>query len=232
MKRWCYSATANLGHALTWPFVHLHIWNSTGTATPSGGAVLVSNHISHFDPLFLTIASPRQIDWMTTEEFYRNRVAAAWLRAVNTFPVDRSRPDRRALRLGLERLRGGRLIGVFPEGGIRAGAASVLEGAPPKSGATALARLGRVPIIPCVILGSDRLYAARTWRPGRRRTPVWVTFGPPLSVANLTSDEADACMAAALRELAAVTSTHFSLSADDWPATPQRRKGRDAAVVA
>ena len=231
MKSWCYFATRNFGHALSWPFVVPHVWRAPGALEPVGAAVLVANHISHFDPLFLTIAFRRTIDWMTTAEFYANPFAAAWLRAVNTFPVDRSRPDRRALRIGVERLRAGRLVGVFPEGGIRAGAASMLEGAAPKSGATALARLANVPIIPCVILGTDRLYAKRSWRPGPPRTPVWVTIGASILVSGLKSDEADARMASALRELGEATVKHFCLGPDDLPSTPQRRKGRDAQAA-
>lgn len=232
MKSWCYFATRNFGHALSWPFVVRHVWRAPGAVEPAGAAVLVANHISHFDPLFLTIACGRTIDWMTTAEFYANPFAAAWLRAVNTFPVDRSRPDRGTLRIGVERLRAGRVVGVFPEGGIRAGPASILEGAAPKSGATALARLADVPIIPCVVLGTDRLYAKRSWRPGPPRTPVWVTIGAPISVSGMKSDEADARMASALRELGAAAIAHFSLGPDDLPTSPQRRKGRDAQGAA
>lgn len=232
MRSWCYLATRGIGHALVWPFVRLYVWRAPGAVEPAGAAVLVANHISHFDPLFLAIGFDRTIDWMTTEEFYANPFAGAWLRAVNTFPVDRSRPDRRALRLGLARLRAGRMAGVFPEGGIRAGVTSILEGAAPKSGATALARLADAPIIPCIVLGTDRLYAKGSWKPSPPRIPVWVTIGAPFSVSGITSDEADARMTGALRELYRATVAHFSLGADDLPATPQRRKGRDAEVTA
>ena len=110
----------------------LQIWRTPGAIDPTGAAVLVANHISHFDPLFLGIAFKRTIDWMTTEEFYGNPLLGVWLRALNTFPVDRSRPDRCALRLGMERLRAGRMVGMFPEGGIRAGAGSILKALRPR----------------------------------------------------------------------------------------------------
>ena len=190
--------------------------------------MVVANHISHFDPGFLTCVFDRAIDWMTTEEFYANPLGAAWLRAVNTFPVNRSRPDRRALRLGVERLRAGRMVGMFPEGGIRAGPTSILGGVAPKSGAAALARLADVPIVPCVIFGSDRLYASRSWRPGPPRIPVWVAIGGPLSVSDNNDDQANARLAEALREIGAAMIAHFTLGPDDLPATPQRRKGREA----
>ncbi len=231
MKSYCYLASRTIARTFLCPFVRLQVWRTHGTVEPAGAAVLVANHISHFDPLFLSIAFDRMIDWMTTEEFYANPLAAAWLRAVNTFPVDRSRPDRRALRLGVERLRAGRMVGVFPEGGIRAGVTSVLEGAAPKSGATALARLTGARIIPCVILGTDRLYATRSWRPGPPRIQVWVTVGPPFSVAGTNSAQANVHLAGALRELCAAATAHFNLGPQDLPATPQRRKGRDAQAT-
>jgi 1-acyl-sn-glycerol-3-phosphate acyltransferase len=189
--------------------------------------VLVANHISHFDPVLLCVAFARPIDWMTTEEFYANPIGAAWLRALNTFPVDRSRPDQRALRSGMERLRVGRLIGVFPEGGIRAGPKSIIGGAAPKRGATALARLAKVPIIPSVIFGSDRLYSSRSWLVLPPRIPVWITIGASVSVEGQDDITANEHLATTLRELATQTIAHFHLGPDDLPATPQHRKGRD-----
>ncbi len=153
---------------------------------------------------------------MTTEEFYSNPLMGTWLRALNTVPVDRSRPDHRALRVGVERLRAGRIVGVFPEGGIRA----------------ALARIAGVPIIPSVIFGADRLYAPRSWLPGPPRAKVWIAIGPPLSVSDASGRQANARLVEALREIGAAAITHFALSPDDLPATPQRRKGRDAQPTA
>src|SRR6266581_3681476 len=52
--------------------------------------------------------------------------------------------------------------------------------APRRPGAATLAHIARVPILPCVIVGSDRLYAKRSWLPFRR-TPIWIAFGDPIS---------------------------------------------------
>src|SRR5262249_10625716 len=144
------------------------------------------------------------------------------------FPVDRTRPDRRALRLGMERLRAGRLVGVFPEGGIRAGASSIIGGTTPKRGATALARLAKGPIIPSGIFGSDRLYAPGNWSPVPPRVPVWIAIGPSLSVEDEDDVAANEHLATTLRALAADAIAHFDLGPADLPATPQHRKGREA----
>ncbi len=209
------------------PFASLRIWRVSELPEPAGGAVIVSNHISHFDPVLLSVAFTRSIDWMTTEEFYANRFGGAFLRALNTFPVDRSRPDQRALRLGVERLRAGRIVGMFPEGGIRAGETSILGGAAPKSGAAALARLAHVPIIPTVIFGSDRLYAKRSWLPGPPRIPIRIAIGAAFNISREMTESSNAVLAEALRQLGAATIAHFHLGPEDLPATPQHRKGRD-----
>ncbi len=191
----------------------------------AGGWILAANHISHFDPPFLTAAAARKIDWMAVVELFSNRWAGAWLRVNDTFPVDRSRTDRAAVRTALDRLARGHVVGMFPEGGIRDGAASVLGGAELRPGSTVLAQLGGVPIVPCVLLGSDRLYGARHWWP-RRRVPAWIAFGEPLHCRE-PGKEARTAMEAelgeSLRSLAAELRTAFALTDADFPQPPRER---------
>src|SRR5438132_9978994 len=127
----------------------------------TGGFLLASNHISHFDPLIISSVLRRKIDWMAMAEFFPIPLLGHFLRAVDAFPADRDRADRKTIRTAIERLKNGRIVGVFPEGGIRDGARSLLEGAPLRPGASTLAHIAGVPILPCVILGSDRLYSTK-----------------------------------------------------------------------
>jgi 1-acyl-sn-glycerol-3-phosphate acyltransferase len=132
--------------------------------------------------------------------------------------VQRFKADRGALRIAVERLRGGKVVGMFPEGGLRDGAASVLGGAPLLRGIRAVAEQGGVPVIPCVILGSDRLYRAANWRP-LRRVPVWIGFGEALAPSGAVEEK----LAEALRSLAGEMRAHFGLSDDDFPKPPRER---------
>src|SRR2546421_2066875 len=125
--------------------------------------LLASNHISHFDPLIISGVVRRKIDWMAMAEFFPVPFLGHFLRAVDAFPAARDRADRATIRTAIERLRTGRVVGVFPEGGIRAGQCSLLEGAPLRPGVSTLAHIAGVPVLPCVIIGSDRLYNARRW---------------------------------------------------------------------
>jgi len=196
----------------------------------SGPAIIASNHISHFDPSCLTATSPRLIDWMAMQELFSHPVMARLFEAVRAFPVSRSGADRTALREAVRRLEEGRLVGIFPEGGIRHGEASLLEGATIQGGIGLLAGLSGAPLVPCVLLGTDRLYDWRRWLPFRR-TPVWIAFGPPILAAKGVSREA-ARLGVCRDFLSATTRlrdemvARYGLSPDDLPASPQERMRR------
>ncbi len=193
----------------------------------AGGLLLASNHISHFDPFIISSVVRRKIDWMAMAEFFPLPVVGLFLRAVDAFPAERNRADRKTIRTAIERLKNGRLVGVFPEGGIRDGAQSVLEGALLRPGASTLAHIAQVPVLPCVILGSDRLYAKRNWLPFRR-TPVWIGFGRPISnFSNLDKSAAreriEAELKSAFQQIYAGLREKFHLIADDLPHPPRKR---------
>ena len=189
-----------------------------------GGFILAANHISHFDPLILSGIVPRKIDWMAMSEFFHYPIVGIFLRAVDAFAADR---DRATIRSAIKRLKEGRVVGLFPEGGIRDGARSLLEGAPFRSGATALAHIARVPVLPCVIVGSDRFYSKKSWLP-LRRTPVWVAFGEPIShfpdlEKAAARERTERELAAAFKHLYAELREKFSLKHDDLPQPPKER---------
>ena len=199
-------------------------------AERSGGFLLVSNHISHFDPFIISSVVRRKIDWMAMAEFFPLPVVGLFLRAVDAFPAERDRADRKTIRTAIERLKNGRVVGVFPEGGIRDGSRSLLEGGRVRAGASTLADIAGVPIVPCVILGSDRLYATRNWLPFRR-TPVWIGFGKAIShFAELEKSAAreriEAELNAAFQKTYAELRQKFHLTADDLPHPPSERMKR------
>jgi 1-acyl-sn-glycerol-3-phosphate acyltransferase len=198
----------------------------------SGSFLLVANHISHFDPFIISSVIGRKIDWMTMAEFFRSPALGFLLRAVDTFPADRDRANRKTIRTAIERLKEGRIVGLFPEGGIRDGARSVLEGAPLRPGASTLAHIAGVPILPCVIIGSDRFYSVKRWLP-LRRTPVWIGFGDPIShFPELQKSEARARieseLASSFKNLYRELQQTFHLTSDDLPHPPRERKQESA----
>jgi len=211
-------------------FCRVHIIH-VGRLPQDRAMILASNHISHFDPLLLGTFFARYVDWMAMEELFGHPLAASILDWLCAFPVTRNGRDRRAIWIALRRLGSRRTVGMFPEGGIRAGRSSVLEGAPMWPGAAALSVLSKKPIVPCVIFGSDRLYRWQNWL-SLRRIPIWIAFGEPIYPTRQGSKElarkavAEA-LAKAFLDLKEVVCRCFHLSPADLPSSPQARKRED-----
>src|SRR5437660_3914966 len=191
------------------------------------GLLLAANHISNFDPFIISLLIRRKIDWLTMAEFFQSSVVGFLLHAVDAFPVDRDRANRTTIQTAIDRLKKGRVVGLFSEGGIRDGARSLLEGAPLRPGAATLAHIAGVPILPCVILGSDRLYSIKQWLP-LRRTPIWIAFGNPIShfpeLPKLQARERiESELAAQFKNLYARLQQTFRLTTDDLPHPPRER---------
>jgi 1-acyl-sn-glycerol-3-phosphate acyltransferase len=194
---------------------------------PEGGFIVAANHISHFDPPIITCQFPRYIDWIAMEDLFRGPITNRLFDWLCTIRVARDGSDRSALRVAHARLAENRVIGIFPEAGIRAGATSVLEGAPMWPGVAALSVLAHRPVVPCVILGTDRLYRPRAWL---ERIPVWLAFGqavhPPQGVDKRTArNTVQAGLAKAFIDLKGHLRRTYQLQPNDLPTTPQARKG-------
>ncbi len=201
-------------------------------ANRAGGFLLASNHISHFDPFLISLSVRRKIDWMTMAEFFRPPALGFFLRSIDAFPAERDRADLKTIRTAIDRAKTGRIVGLFPEGGIRDGARSLLEGAPLRPGAATLAQIADVPVVPCVILGTDRFYSKNQWLPFQR-TPVWIAFGRPISCfrelqKSQARERIESELAAAFKNLYTELREKFRLTTDDLPQSPQERMSKTA----
>src|SRR5881392_2957190 len=88
---------------------------------PSGGFLLLPNHISWVDAIVLQLACPRPIRYVIDEEFYRKRVLHPFLRAVGCIPIN-IRHSHSAIRAAAQQIAAGEIVCLFPEGQLeRAG---------------------------------------------------------------------------------------------------------------
>jgi 1-acyl-sn-glycerol-3-phosphate acyltransferase len=145
-------------------------------AARPGAYLLVANHESPFDSALLIAAVPRVVYWLSIVELFRNPVSRWFLRSMLAAPLDRSRADTVTVRVIVRHLRAGRVVGLFPEGGLRSGAESVLEGGELNDGFARLAELARVPVLPCVVIGGENFRRWTSWLP-LRRTRWAAAFG-------------------------------------------------------
>ena len=82
---------------------------------PSGGFLLVPNHISWVDALVLQLASPRPIRYVIDQAYYHKPFLHPILRALGCIPIN-IRHSHAAVRAAAERIADGEIVCVFPEG--------------------------------------------------------------------------------------------------------------------
>lgn len=82
----------------------------------TGAAILVSNHINLFDPIWVYDVTKRPIYFVATEELFRGRILSAVVRAFGAFPKRKATQDFKAVRNMIGILKNGGIIGLFAEG--------------------------------------------------------------------------------------------------------------------
>jgi 1-acyl-sn-glycerol-3-phosphate acyltransferase len=142
-----------------------------GNIPKSGGFILVSNHISWYDPLVVGSWARRQVYFFAKRELFENKLFGSIIRRTNALPVKRGAVDRGAIEASLKVIRNGYGLTFFPEG-TRSKIAGFLT---PKPGIGMLAFQARCPIVPCYVHGTNRLKAC-FWGQDRMR----VAYGSPL----------------------------------------------------
>lgn len=144
-----------------------------------GGYLLAANHTCAYDAPLLIAANPRMIHWLSIVELFRNPLSRWFLTSFGALPLDRSKTDTVTVRRLARLLAAGNVVGIFPEGGVRQEAASVLEAGAIDDGICKLAQMAGVPVLPCVVLGAEKFGHWKSWLPGAR-TRWAVAFGDPI----------------------------------------------------
>jgi len=145
-----------------------------------GAYLLAANHTCAYDVALLCAATPRVIHWVSIVELFQHPLSRWFLTAFGALPLDRSKTDTVTVRRLARLLQDGRVVGIFPEGGLRDDEQSVLQSGTIDDGVCKLARLADVPVLPCVVLGGEQFRRWTSWLPGARTRWV-VAFGEPIA---------------------------------------------------
>jgi 1-acyl-sn-glycerol-3-phosphate acyltransferase len=168
---------------------------------PSGPAVVVANHVSWLDPVILPLVMPRKPAVLAMAELWRMVGVSLVMRAYGplAIPIRRGTVDTGALRRSLAALRDGRLLIVFPEGGIsRDGRLR-----PFQRGAALLAARAEAPLLPVAIVGTNDALPLGRMMPRLRR--VTVRVGRPVAVDSDAPQDLDRAGAEAAAQIAALS---------------------------
>lgn len=148
---------------------------------PTGGALVVSNHISYLDALILQVLFPRKLWFLAVHGRQRRGLPLWFYRITGVIPLSAARATE-GLRLAIHKMKEGELVCVFPEGQVsRTGALMEI-----RKGFELLAKRAEVPVVPVFIdslWGSVFTYANQKLvlkLPERLPHSVLVQVGPAL----------------------------------------------------
>lgn len=189
LKPQCFSPGVRLTTVILRAILRFALWfgrfevKGTERLPRSGPLVVVSNHISVLDPLFMFAALPnRPFAFLAMTELWKLPVIGRFVNFIGMIPVDRANrvSKARAMQYGAAVLGAGGLVVVYPQGHLEPhGWIETWE--------TGAFRM-KAPVVPVGISGSDKL---RRGKPARVR----ISFGTALRPEDFAS-EADFAAAA------------------------------------
>lgn len=147
----------------------------------SGGAILAGNHVSVADSFFAPLHIRRRVTFLAKSEYFtgkgvKGRLKRWFFAGVGQVPIDRGGASAAhdALHTGVRLLRHRQLLGIYPEG-TRSPDGRLYKG---KTGVARMALEAEVPVIPMVMVGTEKVnpIGSKLWRPRR----VKLIIGRPL----------------------------------------------------
>ena len=116
--------------------------------------VVACNHVTNFDVFPLQLSLPRPIFYMAKAELFKFPLMDVALRNLGAFPVYRGEKDAWAKKHARAVLEHGQTLGMFPEGTRNKGRGLGIA----KTGTARMAIDTNSPIVPMVLVGTDRFF--------------------------------------------------------------------------
>jgi 1-acyl-sn-glycerol-3-phosphate acyltransferase len=168
-------------------------WVSGIENVPATGAViLASNHVSVVDSLFLPLMLKRKVTFLAKSDYFTGKGIKGWairsfLNGVGQLSIDRSggKASEASLDTGVEVLRGGGVLGIYPEG-TRSPTGKLYRG---RTGVARMILEAKVPVVPVAMFDTDKAMPIGTVIPKVRR--VGIVIGEPLDFSRFEGMEGD-----------------------------------------
>ena len=148
----------------------------------AGPAVIASNHVGYLDFTFIGYGARPQgrlVRFLAKKEVFDRPVVGWVMRAMRHIPVDRFGRASDSYDSAVEALRGGEVVGMFPESTI----STSFVPRQAKTGSARMAMTAGAPLVPCAVWGSQRLLTKNRPRNLQRGVAVSVVYGPPVPYA-------------------------------------------------
>src|SRR5919106_2315802 len=165
-----------------------------------GPAIIAANHLSFLDSFFIPLViRRRKVTYLAKVDYFKSWKTAWFFRSAGQIPVEREGGKRseRSLHIALDVLEEGKLLGIYPEG-TRSPDGLLHRG---RTGVARLALKADAPVIPCGVIGTDKVMPKEARLPTfllwSRRVPflhrpeVVVRYGKPLDLSGYAGKDGD-----------------------------------------
>lgn len=113
--------------------------------------IYASNHVSMFDPLWVSFAVCRPIAYMAKRELFENEKLNWWIKRLGAFSVNRQKPELSTFKTIKDVFKTNWSLGIFPQGGIKDN--RKIENL--QKGFAIIAKQSRADIVPVSIVGFE-----------------------------------------------------------------------------
>ncbi len=138
--------------------------------------VVVGNHVSHLDPIYIAAFFPKPLHYMAKKELFESKFLKWLLEHIGAFPVNREAADLGAVKKALRLLKDNESMGIFPEGGR----AEKWDEQALKQGAAFFALRSKTPVLPVVIFGTKQAKPkGSNWVTPKK---VRILYGQPIPI--------------------------------------------------
>jgi 1-acyl-sn-glycerol-3-phosphate acyltransferase len=158
----------------------------------TGPAIIVSNHVSFVDSIFLPLVAPRTMSFLAKSDYFtgtglKGFLVRTFMKATGQLPIDRAggKASEASLNTGLGVISEGRILGIYPEG-TRSPDGRMYRG---RTGVARMVLEAEVPVIPSAVVGTRDVMPLGAKFPKVRR--VGVIFGEPLDFTRFAGMEGD-----------------------------------------
>lgn len=152
---------------------------------PKEACCFVANHQGNFDILAILAAINKPMGFIAKKELIKTPIISQWMKNIRCVFIDREnvRESVKAINEGIENLKSGYSMVIFPEG-TRSKGPEIGEF---KKGSLKMATKANAPIVPVTIDGSYKIFEENNgWL---RKGEIRVTVGKPIYLENLSKEE-------------------------------------------
>jgi 1-acyl-sn-glycerol-3-phosphate acyltransferase len=193
LLRWVRRPLLAVGRLISHLLLDIRIEGRHHLPQQSEPLILIANHFSWFDPAVLGLSLPFVPAFLVATEAQKRLWVAAIIRIFECIPIWRGQVDRTAIRNTLAALAAGKIVGIFPEGGINPALAERVargetvpelrgntgrinaELVQARAGAALIAVQSKAKILPVGLLGTEQILGNLR---RLRRTQIRIIIGP------------------------------------------------------